>query len=185
MNIRRFSVLLLSLALLSGCTSEAMRKSASPVLPPGAKVQNIYVTLTPEVEGALWYNEDVKPNRVLGAMKRNLKERDMLGKPSDRHLPKIEIVITDVRARSEGASIWVPLLSGEDRIVGDVIVRDANGQELERLKVKTTYAWGGPLGTNHLRMNYLYDLFAERAAEQLTGRSLPQPVLDRISSSKL
>src|SRR5690606_2626262 len=124
MNIQRFSVLLLLLALLQGCTSEAMRKSASPVLPPGAKVQNVYVTLTADVQGALWYNEDVKPNRVLGAMKRNLKERDMLGKPTERHLPKIEIVITDVRARSQGTSIWFPFFAGEDRIVGDVIVRD-------------------------------------------------------------
>src|SRR5690606_32002577 len=155
MNIRRFSVLPLSLALLSGCTSEAMRKSASPVLPPGAKEQNIYVTLTPAVEGALWYNEDVKPNRVLDAMKRNLKERDMLGKPTERHLPKIEIVITDVRARSEGAALWIPFLAGEDRIVGDVIVRDASGQELDRVKVKTTYAWSGPAGTNHMRMGWL------------------------------
>lgn len=185
MNIQRFSALLLLLALLQGCTSEAWRKSARPALPHGAQVQNVYVTLTPEVQGALWYNEDIKPRRVLGAMKRNLKERGMLAKPSERHLPTIEIVITDVRARSAGAAQWFGFLAGEDRIVGDVVVRDANGQEIERVKVKTTYAWGGPAGTNQARMSWLYDRFAERAAEQLTGQSLPHETLERISSSKI
>lgn len=186
MNLFRFAAVACLFALIQGCASEAARKSDAepPLANSAAQVQAVHVTLTPEVQGQLYYNESIKPGRVLGAMKRNLKARDMLGQPSDRHLPSLEIVINDIRARSRGASIWVGFLAGEDRIVGDVIVRDPSGKEIDRVSVKSAYAWGGPFGTDYERMNYLYDAFAERAAELLTGRSLPQPTLDRIRSSQ-
>ena len=200
MNFLRFAVVACLFALIQGCASDAARKSnAEPPLANGAaqvqavpplahdaaQVQAVHVTLTPEVQGQLYYNDSIKPGRVLGAMKRNLKARDMLGKPSDRHLPSLEIVINDIRARSSGASIWMGFLAGEDRIAGEVIVRDPSGQEIDRVSVKSTYAWGGPFGTDHERMNYLYNAFAEHAAEILTGRSLPRETLDKIASSQI
>ncbi len=187
MSHLRFAAVVCLFALIQGCATEATRKSdAEPPLAYGVtQVQAVHVTLTPEVQGQLYYNDSIKPGRVLGAMKRNLKARDMLGKPSDRHLPSIEIVINDIRARSRGASIWVGFLAGEDRIVGDVIVRDPSGKEIDRVSVKSTFAWGGPFGTDPERMNYLYNAFAEHAAELLTGRSLPRETLDKIASSQV
>ena len=187
MNLLRFAAVICLSALIQGCATEATRDSnAEPPLAQGVtQVQAVHVTLTPEVQGQLYYNESIRPARVLGAMKRNLKARDMLGKPSDRHLPSIEIVINDIRARSRGTAIWVGFLAGEDRIVGDVIVRDPSGREIDRVSVQSTFAWGGPFGTDPERMNYLYNAFAERAAELLTGRSLPRETLDRIASSQV
>ncbi len=183
MILRRLALMACVLAL-AGCASNATRlnNDTPPFADASSQVQSVHLNLSTNVRGELWYNESIKPGRVLAAMKRNLHERGMLGKPSDRHLPSLEILITDIRARSPGAAQWLGPLAGEDRIVGDVIVRDASGKELERINVKSTYAWGAFAATDAARMAYLADAFAERAAEQLTGRSLSHAQREKIAS---
>lgn len=184
---RRFAALIVLFALLQGCATNISRPSAErsgppPFAEPALQVRTVELQLADSAKKQLWYNDNLKPARVLAAMKRNLQERNMLGNVLDTRLPTIEIVVTDIRARSPGAAIWLGFLAGEDRIVGDVIVRDPAGVETDRFSVKATYAWGGPFGTEHARMNYLYDAFAEHAARGLTGRSLPHEVRERIAS---
>jgi len=183
--LRSIAISLL-LTLLQGCYALAERtaNTAPPFADPARQVQGVQITLTPEVQGEVWDNESIKPGRIVGAMRRNLKARNMLGKPGDRSLPRLEVVITDVRARSQGMAQWWGFMAGEDRIIGHVSVIDAEGKEIDRVKVSTAYAWGGFAGNDYVRANWMYDNFAERALQQLTGRSLPEEEMKKIASTQ-
>ena len=63
-------------------------------------------------------------------------------------------------------------MAGDDHIDGDVLVHAANGSELQRFSVSASYALGGLAGgQDSARMGWLYESFAERMMEELTGKS--------------
>lgn len=82
------------------------------------------------------------------------------------------VTVTSVRARSNFTAVMFGFMAGDDHIVGDVVVQAANGSELQRFSVSASYALGGLAGgQDSARMNWLYESFAERMTEELTGKS--------------
>lgn len=87
-------------------------------------------------------------------------------------LPGVEVTVTAVRVRSNFSAIMFGFMAGDDHIDGDVVVRAPDKRELQRFSISTSYALGGLAGgQDGARMDWLYESFAERLAEELTGKT--------------
>jgi hypothetical protein len=94
----------------------------------------------------------------------------LLAKQSDVKLPKIEIVITDIRVRSNFSAIMFGFMAGSDSVTGDVIATASDGKELQRFTVSASYALGGlGGGQDDARMGWLYETFAQHTVDELMG----------------
>lgn len=93
-------------------------------------------------------------------------ETQGLTTPAATH--RVEIVVTDIRVRGAFAAIMFGFMAGDDHVTGQVRVLDAAGRPLRSFEVKASYAFGGVAGgQDGMRMNWLYDKFADLAAAEL------------------
>lgn len=82
----------------------------------------------------------------------------------------IGVTITGVRVRSSFSAVMLGVLAGADSVDGDVNVLDKDGKVLRTFKVSASYAFGGfGGGIDSVRLNYLYEKFADLTAAELTG----------------
>ena len=85
-------------------------------------------------------------------------------------LPVVEIVVTSVRVRSNFSAVMWGAMAGADNISGDIVIRDVAGEQLDSFHVSASYALGGLAGgQDNARMGWLYEAFAKRAVEEITG----------------
>jgi hypothetical protein len=113
--------------------------------------------------------------RLLATIKRALSAKELLAKTPDPELPTIEIVVTDIRVRSSFSAVMFGFMAGDDHLNGEVIARDKSGRELQRFQVSASYAFGGLVGgQDGVRMDWLYETFAQETANELTGASSGQ-----------
>ena len=165
----------LALSLLAACSADVTR-SADPVLakPQFANHQtqagNLEVTLTPEAQQKLADNLKFDQDKLLDTVRRALVANNVLTKDVDPSRAKVEIKVTDMRVRSNFSAIMFGFMAGDDHIDGDVIVISSTGSELQEFKVAASYALGGLAGgQDSARMDWLYENFAKRVVEELTG----------------
>jgi hypothetical protein len=96
----------------------------------------------------------------------------LLDENSTLALRTVDIVITDMRARSNFTAIAFGFMAGADMVKGDVITRDLRGKEIDRFEVHADYALGGLAGgMDSTRMDWLYEKFAQLTLENLQGTS--------------
>jgi len=82
----------------------------------------------------------------------------------------IGVTITGVRVRSSFSAVMFGALAGADSVDGDVNVLDKDGKVLRTFKVSASYAFGGfGGGIDSVRLNYLYEKFADLTAAELSG----------------
>ena len=78
--------------------------------------------------------------------------------------------VKDIRVRGNFNAIIWGFMAGNDHLTGDVIVKDANGAEVDRFEVSSSYAFGGLAGGQEsVRLDWLYKSFAEEAVAELTS----------------
>lgn len=103
---------------------------------------------------------------------RNRLEAKGLTAPTATH--RVEIVVTDIRVRGAFAAIMFGVMAGNDHVTGTVRVLDPAGRALRSFEVNANYAFGGLAGgQDSVRMNWMYDKFAELAAAELEKLILP------------
>jgi hypothetical protein len=89
-----------------------------------------------------------------------------LAVPTATH--QVEIVVTDLRIRNGFAAIMIGPLAGDDHVTGRVRVLDPSGQPVRSFEIHATYAFGGIAGgQDSVRLNWLYDKFADLASAEL------------------
>lgn len=173
--------LLVCSLILTGCASGVQRPSDAAkreaYFAKGGKVaSDVTISLSKEAKGQLTENLGFNQDRLLATVKRAMEANNMLAKVSSESLPKIEILVTEIRMRSSFSAIAFGFMAGNDRVIGDVIARDSSGQELQRFTVSASYALGGIAGgTDDARMNWLYETFAKHTIEELTGKHESAP----------
>lgn len=87
---------------------------------------------------------------------------------------QVEIVVTDIRVRGAFAAIMFGFMAGDDHVTGRVRVLDPSGHALRSFEVKASYALGGLAGgQDGARLGWLYDKFADMAAEELQKFVMP------------
>ena len=103
---------------------------------------------------------------------RNRLEAKGLTAPTATH--RVEIVVTDIRVRGAFAAIMFGAMAGNDHVTGTVRVVDPAGRALRSFEVNANYAFGGLAGgQDSVRMNWMYDKFADLAAAELEKLIVP------------
>lgn len=138
---------------------------------PGERAGELSVSLSDGAEIEASENLKFSQQGLRQTIHRVLALRDLVSEQTDGTLPTIEVTATSVRVRSSFSAIMFGFLAGDDHIEGDVLVRAPDGTKLQEFSVVASYAWGGFAGGDETRMNWLYENFAERMAEELSGRS--------------
>ena len=164
-----------SLAALAGCAS-GVERADDPVkreayFAKGGKVaSDVTISLSNEARAQLSDNLRFDQEKLLSTVKRAMEARNLLAKASSEPLPKIEILVTDIRVRSNFGAVMFGFMAGNDTVTGDIIARDGSGKEVQRFKVSASYALGGIAGgQDETRLGWLYETFAKHTIEELTG----------------
>lgn len=161
--------------VLGGCASGVKRaddpgKRQAVFSREGAVARDVTLSLDKSAQAQLAENLKFDRNRLLSMVKQALDSKNLLAKTPAAGLPIVEIIITDIRVRSNFTAIMFGFMAGEDRIAGEVIVRDGGGTELQRFAVTVSYALGGLAGgQDDARMGWLYESFAKELVTELTG----------------
>ena len=162
-------------AAVAGCASGVKRaddaaKREAYFARGGKLAQEVTLSLSKEARAQLSDNLKFDQDKLLATVRRALEAKDLLARTPDPTLPKIEIVVTDIRVRSSFSAVMFGFMAGDDHINGDVIARDAAGKELQRFSVSASYALGGIAGgIDETRLGWLYETFAKHTVEELTG----------------
>jgi len=162
---------------VAGCASGVKRaddaaKREAYFAKGGKIAQDVTVSLSKDAQVRLADNLTFDQQKLLTMIRRALDAQNLLAKTPDAALPKIEVVVTDIRVRSTFSAVMFGFMAGDDRIFGDVIVRDAAGKELQRFSVEASYALGGIAGgIEDTRMGWLYETFAKHTVDELTGKA--------------
>jgi len=165
--------LLVSLVALGGCASGVRRSDAAPPVyftPSGPIAKSVTISLSEDAQKKLADNLKFNQQTLLDTVKRSMEASRLLDENAEAATRKVDIVITDLRARSNFTAIAFGFLAGADMVKGDVIVRDLDGKELNRFEVHADYALGGIAGgQDSARMDWLYEKFAQLTLHNLRG----------------
>lgn len=171
MNKKLFSVVAIAV-FLAGCASGVTRAPGASAERMGApayhQFASVSLSLTNEAREKAVENLKFNPDELLSHVKRALEARSLLNGSADKPLPKLEVVVKDMRVRSNFSAIMWGFMAGADSIQGDIVLTDATGKEIDRFEVSASYALGGIAGgQDSARMSWLYEKFAEETVKEL------------------
>lgn len=175
--MRRLTLAALATALLcSGCASGVRRADVTPAehfnASNGPIAKAISISLSDDAQKKVADNVKFNPQTLLDTVTRTLKTSNLFDENSALATRKVDIVITDMRARSNFTAIAFGFMAGADMVKGDVVTRDLQGKETGRFEVHADYALGGIAGgMDSTRMDWLYEKFAQLTLESLQSAS--------------
>jgi hypothetical protein len=175
--MRTFTFGALAAALLcSACASGVRRADVNPPehlsASSGPIAKSISISLSDDAQKKVADNVKFNPQTLLDTVKRTMQTSKLLDENSALATRSVDIVITDMRARSNFTAIAFGFMAGADMVKGDVITRDLQGKEIGRFEVHADYALGGLAGgMDSTRMDWLYEKFAQLTLESLQGTS--------------
>lgn len=142
---------------------------------PGEQAGSLTIDLSEEarkdVVDNLKFNQDTFDQTI----RRALDANNLLAEPSDDTLPGIVVTVTSVRVRSSFTAVMFGFMAGNDHIDGDVTVRGPDGGTLQQFGISAAYALGGLAGgQDSARLDWLYEEFAKRLTQELTGKTEEQ-----------
>lgn len=166
--------------VLTGCASGVTRAPSAALQPEQLNVPaytqfaSVSLSLTPEAKVKAVDNLKFNPDRLLDHVRRALEAKSLVG-ASDNPLPRLEVVVTSMRVRSNFSAVMWGFMAGADSIDGDIVLSDVSGKEIDRFSVSASYALGGLAGgQDDTRMGWLYEKFAEETVKELAKQ---QPAL--------
>jgi hypothetical protein len=138
----------------------------------GPLAKSVSISLSEDAQKKVADNVKFNPQTLLDTVKRSMQTSKLLDENSGLATRSIDIVITDMRARSNFSAIAFGFMAGADMVKGDVVTRDLQGKEIGRFEVHADYALGGLAGgMDSTRMDWLYEKFAQLTLENLQGTS--------------
>lgn len=174
-------VLILALAVaVSGCASSVKQMGgadgpANAAYKTGQQAKSISLTMTPEAQAKLADNLKFNQDTLLSTVRRALEAKSLIAKNASQDAPAIEILVKDIRVRSNFSAVMFGFMAGSDSVTGDVIVKAPDGREVNRFEVSASYALGGLAGgQDDARMGWLYEKFAELTLAELSGATSKQ-----------
>ncbi len=176
MNKKLISVVAVAF-VLAGCASGVTRApsaSAQRLTAPAFKqFASVSVSLTSEAKEKAVENLKFNPEELLSHVRRALEARSLLNASAGEPLPRLEVVVKDMRVRSNFSAIMWGFMAGADSIEGDIVLTDPTGKEIDRFVVSTSYALGGLAGgQDSARMSWLYEKFAEETVKELARQQI-------------
>ncbi|MGS0893236.1 DUF4410 domain-containing protein [Burkholderia stagnalis] len=174
--MRTILVLAITAGVLTGCASSVTRDAGNSVpttaATAAAKLDGrsvlVKVTLDANAQEAVKDNPVFSVQKLQTALESALTAHKLLARKDDGDAMQLDVEITGIRARSNLSAIVLGFMAGSDSIDGKVSLADAHGQPVDHFKVSTSYALGGLAGGQEdVRMNWLYDKFAEKILSEL------------------
>ena len=154
-------------ALLPACAGTAVRReSPDTAATAGAlTVNSIQTRVSPSAKEQL-------PNNIkfdLNALNSTIERALFASNVRDTAVANtLDVEVTNVYIRGTFSAVMFGLFAGADNISGNVRVLDPTGKVLRTFDVTASYAFGGAAGgQDSIRLNYLYEKFAELTRDQL------------------
>jgi Domain of unknown function (DUF4410) len=171
MNKKLISVVA-TVFVLAGCASGVTRAPGTSAegtsVPAFHQFSSVSLSMSDEAKQKAVDNLKFNPDELLSHVKRALEAKSLLDGSADKPLPKLEVVVKDMRVRSNFSAIMWGFMAGADSIQGDIVLTDPTGRALERFGVSASYALGGLAGgQDSTRMSWLYEKFAEETVKEL------------------
>lgn len=170
MFIKRIAISLIVLSLVgcaAGVTHSNIENKQYLTSKPASTVS---INLNDEAKKKINDNLKFSQDALLNHVKRALVAKNLLNEKQPDTGHTIEIVIKDMRVRSNFSAVMFGFMAGNDSITGDVVLKDSAGKELNKFEVSASYALGGLAGgQDDTRMGWLYEKFAELTVENLSG----------------
>jgi uncharacterized protein DUF4410 len=173
--MRIFTIGTLTAALLCSACSSGVRRSDVRAAEhfnasSGPIAKSVSISLSDDAQKKVADNVKFNPQTLLDTVKRTMQTSKLLDENSGLAIRSVDIVITDMRARSNFTAIAFGFMAGADMVKGDVVTRDLQGKEIGRFEVHADYALGGLAGgMDSTRMDWLYEKFAQLTLESLQG----------------
>jgi len=165
---------LLAIVALGGCAGTVTRgQRPADDAPRITGVSQVSATLSAEAvkqqpDNAAFNREELVTRLRQRLLAKGLTARDAPG--------RIEILVTDIRVRGAFSAIMFGFMAGDDHVDGQVRLFDGSNRVVRSFAVHASYAFGGIAGgQDGVRMNWLYDKFAELAMAEVEG-SVSAPV---------
>jgi Domain of unknown function (DUF4410) len=151
----------LALRILSMCLLVLLTACAGTV-----KREPVQVSMTPEAQALLKDNPQFNARDLQGYIQRRLEGNGTFNATAAE---RVEVVVTSIRVRSTASAVIFGVLAGQDHMEGKVRVLGADGRRLHSFDVNASYAFGGAVGGDGLRMGWMYEKFSELVLAELTG----------------
>lgn len=160
--------------IASGCASSVVRTGlpagGSYKLSAERKVSEVVVSLSPAAREKMKDNLKFDPDELKKHMERALAAYQIMDAAQKGTLPVLELVVTNMRVRSNFSAVAFGIMAGTDSLEADVVIKDPTGKELDRFKVSASYGLGGLAGgQDSARMGWIYEEFAKQAVQEVTG----------------
>ncbi len=162
---------------ISACSSGVQRAPETGLQQPqfdsaGEQAGTLSIALSDDARVEAADNLKFDMAEMEKTLRRALEVNNIITASPDAMLPSIEITVTSVRVRSNFSAIMFGFMAGDDHINGDVKVKGPDGEVLQAFGVSASYALGGLAGgQDSARLDWLYESFAERTTEELTGKA--------------
>jgi len=156
--------------LLTACAGSAVRKEgAADTAAVGAlNVGSVTAALSPQAKEQLPDNIKFDVGAMSATIERTLSGAKLQDATAANTL---DVEVTNVYIRGTFNAVMFGLFAGIDNLSGNVRVRDPSGQVLRSFDVSASYAFGGFAGgQDSIRINYLYEKFADLTRDQLQDR---------------
>jgi len=173
MKLFKIAAACVAAVVLSACATSMTpyNPKAALVKAENNSVSAIQVNIAAKAKSAVADNPLFSQKDMQEKMKNFLTSKQLLSDKAGQGKLSVEVAVTDVRVRSTFSAVMFGFLAGADSLDGDVIIKDAAGVELNRYAVSAVYAWGGAAGGGDARLSYLYESFAEKVADALSGKT--------------
>jgi len=134
----------------------------------GQKFSSVNVELSKEVQDELGDNILFRQGELKAALDQWLSANNLLDPKSKN---TIDVLVTDIRARSNFAAVMFGFFAGGDIIEGKVTPQIVDGPPIPSFEISATYALGGTAGGDDFaRMHWLYDEFGKLSAATIRGQ---------------
>jgi hypothetical protein len=159
-------LLLSSILVLSGCSSQVKRNETANTTRPVVKaLQNFSIDMSPEAELKLADNVKFDINALESNLDRALKANNLMAPNGDFRL---KVTVNDIRVRSTFNAVMWGFMAGDDHLTGKVTVLNLEDKPVYEFEASASYALGGlGGGQDSSRMNWLYEEFSELVVNEL------------------
>lgn len=157
--------------LLTACAGTAVRKEGAAEVPIAGtlRVGAVRARLSPRAREQLPDNIKFDLNAMSSTIERALSGASLQDAAVANTL---DVEITNVYIRGTFNAVMFGFFAGADNLSGNVRVLDPTGKALRSFDVSASYAFGGFAGgQDGIRINYLYEKFAELTRDQLRDRN--------------
>jgi hypothetical protein len=150
------------------CSATVKRQDGLSYQYKGEKYSKVYITIDSSANRDPDDLERFEEQKLQEIIMFNLEEKGLIEMASQN---VVKVVITDLRLRSAFNAYFWGVMAGDDHIVGDVSLVGNNDQLLNEFKVSAYYAFGGGvLGSDEMRMNWLYKEFSNRILSEIKAK---------------